>query len=134
MRVEPRAQVGAAGQVGRPHPRLERDGAARPGPRKARDTPGPPVKVRRARIGGHRLLGAPGSGPSATDRPSPGAELCRVSTELQSLDWMGREEDLKPPLPRKSRRKKRGRDSSHRNPLGFFEGTSDQRQELTVTR
>lgn len=66
MRVEPRAQVSAAGQVGRLHPRLESDGAARAGPEESTRHSGPPVKAQQARISGHRLLGAPGSGPSVT--------------------------------------------------------------------
>lgn len=40
---------------------------ARPFPRRARDTPGPPVKAQRASTDGHRLLGAPGSCSSAAD-------------------------------------------------------------------
>lgn len=92
--------------------RLEPDRAAPAGRRRARDTPGPPVKAQRARTGGHRLVGAPDSNPSAIDRPGPGAEVSWVSSELRVLGWVDRE-DLKPPLPRKSHRKKEGRDSSH---------------------
>lgn len=90
-----------------PVPGARRSSPARPDPREARDTTGPPVKAQRARIRGHCLLAAPVL--RLPTRPGPGTKLSRVSSELRVLGWVGRE-DLKPPLPKKSRRKKRGRD------------------------
>lgn len=61
-------------------------GRSSPGPARGKHaTLGPPVKAQQARIRGHRLLGAPVSCPSVTDRPGPGAELSRVSSELRVL-------------------------------------------------
>lgn len=111
VRVEPRAQVCVAGQVGRSRRCLEPDGAARPGP----------TRGKHATLRGRQLKHS-GRGSAATaflpllapvlrlpTRPGPGTKLSRVSSELRVLGWVGRE-DLKPPLPKKSRRKKRGRD------------------------